>query len=299
MPNVAPLPFQNSSSPPAPSTAPTKSIGPTPKVKTSPSNPQPIASKALSLAPSTLPLTAIAPSSISERSNILIAPTETTFPQPPASLLSEAPTAPTESNPQFKAPAPYVPEIDVPILLTSDKAESIAPEPQWQNLHYFSSLQEIIDTINGSVKKRVTEYQENFAKLIQSSSNDETKKQVLLRLNPRPQFAWSRVSSEPVIELSSFSELINAVFEENNSDFKADSLFEEAISKLPPEIAEAAKSKSPLQLEGLWIEFPKTTTSETKPRLSIAVSIAIADATTNLRPFPANRVHLTFGDFQL
>jgi hypothetical protein len=99
--------------------------------------------------------------------------------------------------------------------------------------------------------------------------------------------------------MSSFNELINAIFEENNSDFKADSLFDEAISKLPPEIAEVAKSKSSLQLEGLWIEFPKTTTSETKPRLSISVSITIADATTNLGPFSANRVHLTFGDFQL
>ena len=184
----------------------------------------------------------------------------------------EVAIAPTSISTPPVAPVALVSEaIVAPAPRQKIPSETVVPPP-YQNLCYFENWQEIRAAITRA-KARV----------------EQTK----------GKFAWSRVDSEPVIAQPSFDELITAVFGSDNSDFKVDDRLNKVIAKLPTEVAQAARDlKSSLQLEGLWIQFPETANLSLKPKLAIAVSIAISESATNMGPFTANRVHLTFGDFQ-
>lgn len=184
----------------------------------------------------------------------------------------EVAIAPTSISTPPVAPVALVAEaIVAPAPRQKIPSESVVP-PLYQNLCYFENWQEVRAAIT-RVKARAGQVERKFA--------------------------WSRVDSEPVIAQPSFDELITAVFGSDNSDFKVDDRLNKVIAKLPTEVAQAARDlKSSLQLEGLWIQFPETANLSLKPKLAIAVSIAISESATNMGPFTANRVHLTFGDFQ-
>ncbi|TVP63371.1 MAG: hypothetical protein EA343_08260 [Nodularia sp. (in: Bacteria)] len=244
------------------------------------------------------------------------------------SNLTPAPT-PIQTNAQRAAFAPAPEAIAVPAPLTQKGLDGIAPEPQWQNLLCFSSLEEVINTIEHSVKQRITKYQENFEKLLNQHKDDAKTQHVLLKLHPGPQFSWSRVSPEPEIPISlkDLSKLKKALFEGYSATFDVTAKLDDAIAKLPDAIASELQSQikkipgdgtvttgsvekekpSILQLEGIWIEFPKTkilTTIESAaeslpsvPKLTIAVSILLSTA-PELGPFSVERIHLKFGDSQ-
>lgn len=158
--------------------------------------------------------------------------------------------------------------LEAPAPRLKPALEGVVPLP-YQNLLYFETLTEVVKAVKRA-KARV------------KVSGDK--------------FAWSRVSSEPEIQLTSFEDLTKAVFG-SRPDFNADALLDREIDRLPTQLAVSAKDqRSSLQLEGLWIEFSMEGDLKPETRLRIAVSIAIADTDANTGPFPANRVYLTFGD---
>lgn len=185
---------------------------------------------------------------------------------------AEVAIAPTSISTPPIAPVALVAEaIVAPAPRQKIPSEPVIPPP-YQNLCYFENWQEVKTAIT-RVKVRVRKDEEKFT--------------------------WSRIGSEPKIELSTFDDLTMAVFGSDKSDFNADDWLNKAIAKLPAEVAKAIRDlKSSLQLEGLWIQFPRTANLSQKPKLAIAVSIAISESAINVEPFTANRIHLTFGDFE-
>lgn len=248
--------------------------------------PAPIQANSQGTAPA--PLGGISPVPVQQPTSL--APTsDPTAPAPASVLSSSVAPAPVARSEVAIAPAPTsiaAPPV-APVAFVADAIAALAPRqttasehvvpPPYHNLLYFEDLSEVVSAI-GKVKGRVGTQERRFA--------------------------WSRVDSEPKIEISTFSELTTAVFGADRSDFKADELLNAAINKLPPEVAQWARDKkSSKSLEGLWIEFPGTGIPGIKPRLSIAVSIPafptnVETVPVNVEPFPAKSVYLTFGDFQ-
>ncbi len=186
-------------------------------------------------------------------------------PAPPA---APAPMTQRHEVPESLAPLPK-PEAFSPPALPA--ITGLAPRP-YRNLLYFSDLEAVLVAIT-QVKARAADQ--------------------------GGRFAWVRARYEPEISAPSFAELKKAVF--GRESFKAETLLNEAIAKLPAEIAAQAKANraETLQLEGLWIEFPPKTGAETATtRLSMAVSIALSSPEPTVGPFAAKRIYLTFGDFQ-
>lgn len=185
----------------------------------------------------------------------------------PAPPSAPAPRPQRNEVPESLAPMPK-PEAFSPPALPA--VTGLPPRP-YRNLLYFADLEAVLAAIAQTKAKAADQ---------------------------GGRFAWVRASSDPEISASSFAELEKAVF--GRESFKAETLLNEAIAQLPADMATQAKANraKTLQLEGLWIEFSPAGAETTTTRLTIAVSIALSTPELTVGPFAANRIYLTFGDFQ-
>lgn len=116
------------------------------------------------------------------------------------------------------------------------------------------------------------------------------------------QFSWLQSNdSDPVLlSIDELNSIPQNVFADGEVVFDAKALLEAKIAELSNIFTNIQDdSPSTLQLEGLWIKFPAIAHSESnqaRPKLAIAVSIALADSAFQLGPFATNRIYIKFGD---